>query len=76
VLANRLTASGRHRVLLLEAGPDRHPSVAAHSARLRQAVHRPRYNWCYQTEPQPECHGRNVIAPRGKVLGGRARSTD
>ena len=29
-----------------------------------------RFNWCYQTEPQPECHGRNVIAPRGKVLGG------
>ena len=40
VLANRLTASGKHRVLLLEAGPEP-PSVAAHSARLRQAVHRP-----------------------------------
>ncbi len=25
---------------------------------------------CYETEPQPECHNRNVIAPRGKVLGG------
>ena len=70
VLANRLSASGRHRVLLLEAGARQPPSVAAHSARLRQAVHRPAFNWCYQTEPQPECHGRNVIAPRGKVLGG------
>jgi choline dehydrogenase len=29
-----------------------------------------RYNWCYATEPQPECHNRQVIAPRGKVLGG------
>jgi choline dehydrogenase len=29
-----------------------------------------RYNWCYATEPQPECHNREVIAPRGKVLGG------
>ncbi len=29
-----------------------------------------RYNWCYQTEPQAECYDRNVIAPRGKVLGG------
>ena len=29
-----------------------------------------RYNWCYTTEPQPECHDRKMIAPRGKVLGG------
>jgi choline dehydrogenase len=29
-----------------------------------------RYNWSYTTEPQPECHDRNVIAPRGKTLGG------
>jgi choline dehydrogenase len=29
-----------------------------------------RFNWCYETEPQPECHNRKVIAPRGKVLGG------
>ncbi|MGC2080482.1 MAG: choline dehydrogenase [Xanthobacteraceae bacterium] len=70
VLANRLTASGRHRVLLLEAGP----------ANLHPWLHIPlgfgklfsdrRFNWCYATEPQPECHNRNVIAPRGKVLGG------
>ena len=41
VLANRLTASGEHRLLLLEAGPDsRHP-WAAHSGGLRPAVHRP-----------------------------------
>ncbi|MEZ5906648.1 MAG: GMC family oxidoreductase N-terminal domain-containing protein [Geminicoccaceae bacterium] len=35
VLANRLTACGRHRVLLLEAGGDRHPRSAG-SARLGQ----------------------------------------
>jgi choline dehydrogenase len=29
-----------------------------------------RHNWCYETEPQPGCAGRAVIAPRGKVLGG------
>src|SRR5262249_60942980 len=29
-----------------------------------------RFSGCYATEPQPECHGRQVIAPRGKVLGG------
>jgi choline dehydrogenase len=70
VLANRLTASGRHRVLLLEAGPrNRHLwlHIPLGYGRLFADT---RYNWCYATEPQPGCHGRNVIAPRGKVLGG------
>ena len=42
VLANRLTASGRHRVLLLEAGGGGRGSqyLDSHPARLRQAVHR------------------------------------
>ena len=39
VLANRLTASGRHRVLLLEAGGARPQHLDPHPARLRQAVH-------------------------------------
>jgi choline dehydrogenase len=70
VLANRLTASGRHRVLLLEAGPgNRHPWLHIPLGFGRLFTDR-RYNWCYQTEPQPGCHGRQVIAPRGKVLGG------
>jgi choline dehydrogenase len=70
VLANRLTASGRHRVLLLEAGPDsRHPWLRIPLGYGKLFTDR-RFNWCYSTEPQPECHGRNVIAPRGKVLGG------
>jgi len=70
VLANRLTASGQHRVLLLEAGPDsRHPWLRIPLG-YGKLFTDPRFNWCYTTEPQPECHGRNVVAPRGKVLGG------
>ena len=70
VLANRLTASGRYRVLLLEAGPrNRHPWLHIPLGFGRLFTDR-RYNWCYATEPQPGCHGRSVIAPRGKVLGG------
>src|ERR1700704_4538674 len=70
VLANRLTASGRHRVLLLEAGPsDRHPWLHIPLGFGRLFGDR-RFNWCYATEAQPECHNREVIAPRGKVLGG------
>ncbi len=70
VLANRLTESGRHRVLLLEAGPhSRHPWLHIPLGFGRLFNNR-RFNWCYQTEPQPGCHNRRIIAPRGRVLGG------
>jgi choline dehydrogenase len=70
VLANRLTASGRHRVVLLEAGPhDRHPWLHIPLG-FGKLFNNRRYNWCYETEPQPGCHNRKVIAPRGRVLGG------
>ena len=70
VLANRLTASGGHRVLLLEAGPNNlHPWLHIPLGFGKLFTDR-RFNWCYATEPQPECHNREVIAPRGKVIGG------
>ena len=70
VLANRLTASGRHRVLLLEAGPaDRNFWIHIPLGYGKLFTDR-KNNWCYATEPQPELAGRAVIAPRGKVLGG------
>jgi choline dehydrogenase len=70
VLADRLTASGRNRVLLLEAGPNnRHPWLHIPLGFGRLFNDR-RFNWCYQTEPQAGCHNRRIIAPRGKVLGG------
>jgi choline dehydrogenase len=70
VLANRLSESGRDKVLLLEAGPaDNHfwIHVPLGYGKLFQDA---RVNWMYQTEPEAELNGRNVIAPRGKVLGG------
>ncbi len=70
VLANRLTASGRHRVLLLEAGGhDRHIWIhipLGYGKLFADA----RVNWLYKTEPEPELNNRQVIQPRGKVLGG------
>jgi choline dehydrogenase len=70
VLANRLTASGRHSVLLLEAGPSNSNPWLHIPLGYGKLFTDTRFNWCYATEPQPECHDRNVIAPRGKVLGG------
>jgi choline dehydrogenase len=70
VLANRLTASGRHRVLLLEAGGhDRHfwIHVPLGFAKLFDNA---TVNWRYKSEPEPELNNRQIIQPRGKVLGG------
>src|SRR5215217_8323616 len=70
VLANRLTACGRYRVVLLEAGPrDRHfwIHVPLGYGRLFKDA---RVNWLYETEPEPELNGRVIFQPRGKVLGG------
>lgn len=72
VLANRLTASGRYHVLLLEAGPKNwNPafrSVSASSSRTQ------RYNWCYQTEPRAECHTAMSSRRAARCLAVQARS--
>lgn len=70
VLANRLSASGRYRVLLLEAGgPDLNPWIHIPLGYGKLFVD-PGVNWLYQTEPQAQLGGRRIAQPRGKVLGG------
>jgi choline dehydrogenase len=70
VLANRLSANGKHSVLLLEAGPEDthlwiHVPLGYGKLFKEKTV-----NWMYQTEPEPELDGRTIFQPRGKVLGG------
>jgi choline dehydrogenase len=70
VLANRLTASGRHRVLLLEAGGhDRHMWIHIPLG-FAKLFDNAKVNWRYASEPEPELNDRRIIQPRGKVLGG------
>jgi len=70
VLANRLTASGTARLLLLEAGgPDRSPWITVPIGYGR-TFNDPRFNWMYQAEPDPTLDNRSQFWPRGKVLGG------
>jgi choline dehydrogenase len=70
VLANRLSADGRHRVLLLEAGPaDKDPMIHI-PVGYAKTLKDPRINWLYETEPVEGTSGRPHIWPRGKVLGG------
>jgi choline dehydrogenase len=70
VLANRLTASGRHRVLLLEAGGhDRHMWIHIPLG-FAKLFDNAKVNWRYTSEPEPELNNRKIIQPRGKVVGG------
>jgi len=70
VLANRLTADGRHRVLLLEAGPrDSNPWIHIPLG-YGKTMFDARINWKFESEPVPGLGGRRVKQPRGRVLGG------
>ncbi len=79
VLANRLTADGKTKVLLLEAGgddrPTRNPGQFMSNLMIHvpvgysQTLKDPKVNWLYPTEADPAT-GRVHIWPRGKVLGG------
>src|SRR4051794_31138860 len=70
VLANRLTADGRHSVILLEAGPaDRYPWIHIPIGYAKTMFH-PRLNWRFYTEPEAQMNGRKIYWPRGRTLGG------
>jgi choline dehydrogenase len=70
VLANRLSASGRHKVLLLEAGGSDRSFKIWMPIGYGLAFYDRRINWMYQSEPDPGTGGRVSYWPRGKVLGG------
>src|SRR5882757_9172480 len=69
-LANRLSADGRTRVLLLEAGGwDRHPFLKLPLGWGKVLLNR-MYDWGYDTEPEETMDGRRIEVARGKVVGG------
>jgi choline dehydrogenase len=70
VLADHLSADGRHSVLVLESGGSDRSVLIQMPAALSIPMNMPKYNWFYQTEPEPGLGGRIVHTPRGKVLGG------
>ncbi|MGH7017454.1 MAG: GMC family oxidoreductase [Caulobacteraceae bacterium] len=80
VLANRLSADARNRVILIEAGGDDRPSRNPSQFLSNLMIHvpvgysstlkDPKVNWLYPTEADPGTLGRTHVWPRGKVLGG------
>jgi len=70
LLANRLSADPACRVLLVEAGPpDDYPWIHIPVGYLR-CIGNPRTDWRFRTEPEAALHGRDLLYPRGKTLGG------
>jgi choline dehydrogenase len=69
VVANRLSADGRARVLLLEAGRASHP-LSRIPISFAKFINNPATNWCYDAEPEDSTGQRRIPVPRGRMLGG------
>lgn len=70
VLADRLTANGKHRVLLLEAGGTDRRFYVQMPLGYGKTFYDKSVNWMYQAEPDPGLNGQRDFYPRGKLLGG------
>ena len=70
VLAERLSASGRHSVLVLEAGGTDRRFYVQLPLGYGKLFYDPTVNWLYVTEPDPGLGGNRDHWPRGKILGG------
>lgn len=70
VLADRLSADGRSRVLVLEAGSSDRRLWVQIPLGYGRLFYDPAVNWCYCSEPEPGLAGQPIYVPRGKLLGG------
>ena len=70
LLANRLSANPRNRVLLLEAGTKDDWIWFHIPVGYLFAIGNPRSDWMFKTEPEAGLNGRALAYPRGKVMGG------
>jgi choline dehydrogenase len=70
VLANRLSADSRNRVLLLEAGGNDNYHWVHIPVGYLFCIGNPRTDWMMKTANEKGLNGRSLVYPRGKVLGG------
>ncbi|QIE44202.1 choline dehydrogenase [Pseudohalocynthiibacter aestuariivivens] len=70
VLANRLTEDADTSVLVLEFGGSDRSILIQMPTAFSIPMNTRKYNWKYETEPEPFLNGRRIHCPRGKVLGG------
>lgn len=65
----RLVESGASVLVIEHGGSDRGPLIQMPAA-LSYPMNMRRYDWGYQSEPEPALGGRQLVTPRGKVIGG------
>lgn len=70
MLAARLSEDADTSVLLLEAGGEDRSVMIHMPAAFSYPLANDRFNWAYQTEPDPHMNNRRVYCPRGRVIGG------
>jgi choline dehydrogenase-like flavoprotein len=70
ILANRLSADPKNRVLILEAGGSDNWIWFHIPVGYLFAIGNPRSDWMFRTEPEAGLNGRSLAYPRGKVIGG------
>jgi choline dehydrogenase len=70
LMANRLSANGKHRVLLVEAGGKDNYHWIHIPVGYLYCIGNPRTDWGFNTMPDPGLNGRSLRYPRGKTLGG------
>lgn len=70
LLANRLSADPKNRVLLLEAGKKDNYHWIHIPVGYLYCIGNPRTDWLYSTEKEAGLNGRSLRYPRGKTLGG------
>jgi len=69
-LAERLSADGTKRVLMLEAGRSDYDNLSIRIPAGILKLFKSVYDWQYESSGEKECNGRNIFLQRGKVLGG------
>lgn len=70
ILANRLSTSGRHTVLVIEAGGTPRSMWIDIPAGFSKLLRSTDYNWAFRTTPEPGTGNRAIAVPRGRGLGG------
>ena len=70
ILANRLSENGRHKVALIEAGGNDNSIFIRMPSALAIPMHSKRFNWGFNSQPEPFLNGRVIPCYRGKGIGG------
>ena len=70
VLANRLSEDSNTKVTLIEAGGRDNSWMLAMPSAFYLPMGKPKFDWCYASEPEAAMNNRQLACPRGRVLGG------